>query len=157
MKCQRCSKPATYHITEVEADGVEDLHLCEGCAQKHLAEPITPTVAVQPPPPKVNLDDLADLGNKQCNTCGIKFVEFRNTGRLGCQHDYEVFREELLPLFDNIHGDTKHVGKKPRRLPELKHANLELAQLRHQLQVAVQSERYEEAAQLRDRIKKLES
>jgi len=34
-------------------------------------------------------DDSA-LGQAECPECGIKFVEFRNTGRLGCPHDYEV-------------------------------------------------------------------
>ena len=27
-----------------------------------------------------------------CPHCGIKFMEFRAQGRLGCPHDYEVFR-----------------------------------------------------------------
>ena len=40
MKCQRCPKQATLHITEVLGDaGFEEVHLCEDCAKKYLYEP----------------------------------------------------------------------------------------------------------------------
>src|SRR5207237_9606432 len=66
------------------------------------------------------------------------------------------FKEDLLPLLESVHGDTRHVGKVPRRLPRAKGAQLELAQLRRKLQQAVTEEAYEEAARIRDRIKELE-
>ena len=47
-------------------------------------------------------------------------------------------------------------GKTPRRLPQSKQTQSELVQLRKQLLQAVNKEAYEEAAQLRDRIRKLE-
>ena len=97
------------------------------------------------------------MPNRQCPECGIKFVEFRNSGRLGCPHDYEAFREELLPLLENIHGDPpRHQGKTPRRLPQTKQTQSELVQLRKQLLQAVNKEDYEAAARLRDRIRQLE-
>ena len=35
MKCQKCPKQATLHITEVINDEhYEELHLCEDCAQR---------------------------------------------------------------------------------------------------------------------------
>ena len=38
-KCQKCSKAATLHITEVVSDEqYEELHLCEECAHKYLYE-----------------------------------------------------------------------------------------------------------------------
>ena len=40
MKCQKCSKAATMHITEVLGEEqFEEHHLCEECAQKYLYEP----------------------------------------------------------------------------------------------------------------------
>jgi protein arginine kinase activator len=40
MKCLRCPKQATYHITEVlPEDRFEEVHLCEDCAKKYLVEP----------------------------------------------------------------------------------------------------------------------
>src|SRR5438876_251448 len=121
MKCQKCPNAATLHITEiVSEDHVEELHLCEVCAHKYLSEPqakaSSKAIATQ------SAEELEEAAgpNRECDLCGIKFVDFRNTGRLGCPHDYEIFREELLQLLENIHGETRHVGKVPRRLPQNK-------------------------------------
>ena len=156
MKCQKCPNAATLHITEIlSEEHVEELHLCEVCAHKYLSEP-------QPKPAKTTsaaaLDDVEEPAgmNRECEICGIKFVDFRNTGRLGCPHDYEVFRDELVQLLENIHGETRHVGKVPRRLPQSRQTQAELIQLRKQLLQAVHKEAYEEAARLRDRIKQLD-
>jgi protein arginine kinase activator len=158
MKCQKCTKAATLHITEVVSDEqFEELHLCEECANKYLYEPQKGgfqkggemEVAAE-------TDETSALNQRECPHCGIKFVEFRNSGRLGCPYDYQEFRQELLPLLENIHGETKHCGKMPRRLPQNKQTQSELMQLRNRLKQAVTKEDYEEAAKLRDRIRQLE-
>jgi protein arginine kinase activator len=158
MKCQKCPKAATLHITEVLTDEqFEELHLCEECANKYLYEP-------QKGPGQKSgegelgqeMDEGSALNQRECPNCGIKFVEFRNSGRLGCPHDYEEFRQELLPLLENIHGETRHCGKLPRRQPQNKQTQSELIQLRNRLKHAVTTEDYEEAARLRDRIRQLE-
>jgi len=165
MKCQKCPNAATLHITEiVSEEQVEELHLCEGCAHKYLYEPQNQTGIKSAPShpggghPAAAGDDVEEPGalNRECEICGIKFVDFRNTGRLGCPHDYQEFRDELLPLLENIHGETRHAGKTPRRLPQSKQTQSELIQLRKQLLQAVNKEHYEEAARLRDRIRRLE-
>jgi protein arginine kinase activator len=148
------------HITEiVSEDQVEELHLCEECAHKYLYEPQqkqqTGIKQAQSAVPVEESEEPAVL-NRECEVCGLKFVDFRNTGRLGCPHDYDEFREELLPLLENIHGETRHCGKSPRRLPQAKQTQSELLQLRKQLLQAVNKEAYEEAARLRDRIRRLE-
>ena len=155
-KCQKCTKAATLHITEILGeDQYEELHLCEECAQKYLAD-------AQPSPAKgaggFQAEESEEVGvpGRECPVCGIKFVEFRNSGRLGCPHDYQAFREELLPLLENIHGETRHCGKSPRRPPRDKQTQSELTQLRKQLQQAVNREAYEDAARIRDRIRQLE-
>ena len=155
MKCQRCPKQATSHITEVlPEDRFEELHFCEECAQKYLSEPGTPQAEADEP--AAELADALDPGEKQCEACGVKFVEFRNSGRLGCPHDYDCFRDDLMPLLESIHGDAKHQGKRPRRRPAGAGNALELAGLRKRLQQAVTDEAYEAAAKLRDQIKDLE-
>jgi protein arginine kinase activator len=155
MKCQRCPKQATLHITEVLGeDKFEEVHLCEDCAKKYLYEPQKKNAKggdVLSEPAEID-----DIGAKQCEVCGLKFVEFRNHGRLGCAHDYDAFKEELLPLLESVHGDTKHTGKAPRRLPRAKAGQLELTQMRRKLQQFVNDENYEEAARIRDRIRELE-
>jgi protein arginine kinase activator len=159
MKCQKCTKAATLHITEVLGDEqFEELHLCEECAHKYLYEPQQKGAAGKTgePPAGEESEETTTLNQRECPVCGIKFVEFRNSGRLGCPHDYQEFREELVPLLENIHGDVRHCGKTPRRLPQNKQTQSELIQLRKQLHQAVTKEAYEEAARLRDRIRQLE-
>ena len=158
MKCQKCTKQATLHITEiVSEDQFEELHLCEECANKHLYEPQGKGLGKgSDSGPAEESEEMAALNQRQCPMCGIKFVEFRNSGRLGCPHDYQEFREELAPLLENIHGETKHVGKTPRRLPQNQQKHAELVTLRKQLVQAVNKEDYEEAARLRDLIRQVE-
>jgi protein arginine kinase activator len=155
MKCEKCPKQATLHITEILGeDRYEEHHLCEQCAHEYIYEPDGKKSGKT----LEGLDDeeLGALNQRQCPQCGMKFIEFRNSGRLGCPHDYEAFAEELLPLLENIHGDTRHCGKTPRRLPQTRQTQSELTRLRRQLQDAVSQEAYEEAAKIRDQIRLLE-
>jgi protein arginine kinase activator len=155
MKCEKCPKQATLHITEILGeDRYEEHHLCEQCAHEYIYEPDGKKSGKT----LEGLDDeeLSALNQRQCPQCGMKFIDFRNSGRLGCPHDYEAFAEELLPLLENIHGDTRHCGKTPRRLPQTRQTQSELTRLRRQLQDAVSQEAYEEAAKIRDQIRLLE-
>jgi protein arginine kinase activator len=157
MKCQKCPKPATLHITEIiTEEQVEELHLCEECAHKYLYEPQAKTAIKAGSTAAGEEVEESPALNHQCDLCGLKFVDFRNTGRLGCPHDYQEFREELSRLLENIHGETRHCGKTPKRLPQNKQKQAELTQLRKQLLQAVNKEAYEEAARLRDRIREVE-
>ena len=158
MKCQKCTKAATMHITELlEEEKFREVHLCEDCAQKYLQEPIGTLTLTNPDVPAGDESDELPQVKAECAVCGIKFVEFRNSGRLGCANDYVEFRDELMPLLENIHGETRHAGKTPRRLPQLRKTQGELVQLRKALQSAVTREAYEEAARIRDAIRRLEN
>ena len=129
MKCQKCAKAATLHITEILGEEqIEELHLCEECAQKYLYEPQSESGRRQGRRATARRSGESAILNRQCDVCGVKFVDFRNSGRLGCPHDYEVFRDELMPLLENIHGETRHCGKTPRRLPQNKQMQSELIQ-----------------------------
>lgn len=156
MQCQKCKNAATLHITEITGENqFEELHLCEQCAHKYLYEPQAKTGGKG----KSVIAEQAEEGmfnQQECPHCGVKFVDFRNTGRLGCPHDYKLFREDLIPLLENIHGDTRHCGKSPRRAPQARETESELIQLRNRLKLAVTKEDYEEAARIRDKIKRLE-
>jgi protein arginine kinase activator len=157
-KCQKCPKTATLHITEIiSEDQIEELHLCEECAQHYLYEPQPKQTGIKASsaPASEEGEEGGSLG-RECEICGIKFVDFRNTGRLGCPHDYQEFRDDLTSLLENIHGETRHCGKTPRRLPQNKQKQAELTVLRKQLLQAINREAYEEAAQLRDKIRQVE-
>ncbi len=161
MKCERCSNPATVHLTQIVDSQKKELHLCGDCAeqqdfvskQQELNLPAILQTLIGHHVGQYT-DELARL---TCPACGIKYMEFRAEGRLGCPHDYEVFRNGLEPLLQRIHRAGKHVGKAPRRhrLSPLRQA--ELIELRGQLRAAVDAESYEEAGRLRDLIRHKEA
>lgn len=166
MRCQRCSKPANLHITEVNGlsdQGTyqyEEFHFCEECAKKYLYDPMgngTSGGKEAAMDEGAELDELTQMNQRECAHCGMKFKDFRASGRLGCPNDYESFREELIPLLENIHGETQHIGKSPRRQPHSEQKRTELSRLRKLLHQAVNREDYEEAARLRDKIRQLEA
>jgi protein arginine kinase activator len=162
-KCQKCAKPATYHITEIEQGKPRELHFCDEHARAYLtqpgevAEPSIGTLAKDLVAGGTSSTREASPSDKRsCPLCQITFLEFRNSGRLGCPHDYEVFRDELMPLLENIHDDTRHAGKVPRRAPRNSQRQTELIELRNKLKRAVAAEDYEAAARYRDQIKAIE-
>ena len=156
--CHFCGQPATIHYTSIVAAQKVEQHLCEACAKEHgvISDDATPAAPLnlqalvqllmgQQPP-------AADPGSLKCPECGLKYAQFRADGRLGCPHDYDAFREALLPLLERIHRDTDHRGKAPRRAT----GRAELVDLRADLARAIRDERYEDAAALRDRIRQKE-
>ena len=155
-KCKRCSKPATLHITEIRDGAVQELHLCETCAQAYLnQEPEEATDSAEETAQK-QAESLEEYDHLVCPNCGITFREFRSQGRLGCPHDYIAFAKELKPLLENIHGETQHSGKFPKRAPHASQLQYRLIKLRSDLRNAVEEEEYETAARLRDEIQSLE-
>jgi len=157
MKCGRCSKPAVLHITELRQGDVQALHLCESCAKEYLNHSqSSKSDASAGSDADGNASVLEELDHKVCPNCGIAFKEFRAQGRLGCPHDYVVFADELMSLLENIHGETNHVGKVPKRSPQASQLQFQLIKLRNELRSSVEEERYEDAARIRDSIRQLE-
>jgi protein arginine kinase activator len=155
MMCQRCQGEASIHLTETVDGRRRELHLCAPCARKAGLE-------LPETPPELALDAVVqglivahvgvlvgELADLTCPDCGLKFMEFRARGRLGCPNDYGVFARGLLPLVQRAHGATRHVGKVARRRPA---ANQRL-RLRTQLREAIAREDYEQAARLRDQLR----
>lgn len=158
-KCRRCSKPATLHITEIRDGDVQELHLCENCAQDYLSNAGSIESGPHEEGFAVKLgagQQLEELDRLVCDNCQITFREFRTSGRLGCPHDYIAFEAELLPLLENIHGETQHCGKIPKRTPDQSRQQFHLIKLRNELRLAVNDEKYEDAARLRDQIRSIE-
>ena len=164
MRCQICQKKeATIHLTEI-TDGVRtEMHLCEHCAQEEgiavksqlsLNELLANLLATQPSDDEL----LGDSEQKvSCPHCGFTLDQFTKEALLGCPYDYEVFEKSLTPLIAKAHnGKTTHCGKIPSRVPTNSKKQIELLNLRQQLDEAVKAEDYERAAKLRDKIKQLE-
>ena len=90
--------------------------------------------------------------------CGRSFQEFQTKGLLGCPHEYEEFRDLLAPLLERAHeGHTQHVGKVPATAGDAVRKQTDMLRLRRELREALEQERYEAAAKLRDEIRALES
>ncbi len=117
--------------------------------------------------------------NNECNNCGELYKEFIKTGLLGCEECYDVFQNRLDPILKNLQGNVKHVGRRPLNIEEKienKEVNKdvkvesnkkekqtkenkkenELMKLQKDLNKAIEEERYEDAAVIRDEIKKIE-
>ena len=57
----------------------------------------------------------------------------------------------------NIHGETRHVGKVPKRCASSAEQQTQLIRLRREMKEAIAAEEYERASKLRDEIRKIES
>ena len=161
MKCQEpdCNRDATVHWTEIVGKEKIEKHLCAECA-KAQSVPVQQSVSLagflQQLLQQKAAEALPDGVKTACPTCGMSYIEFRASGRLGCPNDYDVFREGVLPVLERMQDGLRHCGKTPARAGrELRHQN-EMIRLRRELERAVQREEYEKAAEIRDRIESLD-
>lgn len=169
MICTQCKQQeATTHIKRILNGRAEEHHLCAACAQKSgLLESGLPF-----PDFGFHLSDLFGgfLGSSiqksavapaaRCGFCGSSLHEIIKSGRVGCAQCYETFYRELEPTLQRIHGGLEHAGKTPEDgnpgLSRRRAREQGLAALREQIAQAVKAENYEEAARLRDEIRRME-
>ena len=62
------------------------------------------------------------------------------------------FEKELEPLIVNIHGESAHKGKHPKRVAQSTDQRTDIIRLRREMEKAVEKEDYERASELRDQI-----
>jgi protein arginine kinase activator len=92
-----------------------------------------------------------------CVRCGGSLQDFRESGRLGCPECYRSFEVPLRDLLRRLHGSTHHVGERyAERGAPAPETRVETADLREQLRLAVETENFELAAELRDRLRVME-
>jgi len=80
-----------------------------------------------------------------------------DTGRVQCPACYEAFAGEIEPMLAGLHGGIEHRGKSPRVDDTRVRMSSDLQAKRALLRTAIEMERYEEAAALRDAIQRLEA
>ncbi|MDR1383917.1 MAG: UvrB/UvrC motif-containing protein [Planctomycetaceae bacterium] len=164
MKCQKCEKFATFHITELTSGKPVEFHLCEEHAREYLSESSDQNEATAALAESVAqnvalnhaVENLREIDQQVCPVCGISFFEFRSKGRLGCPFDYTCFNEQLGMLVENIHGERRHIGKLPHSFHKGQDRRTYLIKLRRELDEAIAIEDYENAKNLRDQILKIE-
>ena len=106
--------------------------------------------------------------NNSCNNCGETYDDFIKTGLFGCPECYNEFDERIDAMLKKIHGNNKHIGRgaktidskqeiKPKKEnPKQESKETKLEKLQEDLKIAIQEERYEDAAKIRDEIKEIE-
>jgi protein arginine kinase activator len=151
LKCDVCGKPAKVHLTQILNSQVHKVDLCEACAQaKGVTDPSGFSLADLLV--KASLNPEPSSAALKCESCGFTQHEFKKTGRLGCPACFTHFRPVLLPMLGNMHKGTSHVGKVPQRALARRSFYERLTQLETDLHLAIQAERYEDAARYRDEI-----
>jgi len=178
--CTACQKAiATIVVMDVNGDYsvTGSQHVCAECAQQLGVAPTAPLKM-----PGALLEDLLESFSSKtspapapaeapepipgrepshveaCPGCGMLPADFRSKGRLGCPRCYISFRADLMPLLQRIHESQSHIGRLPSTMSKAPEPaeQQDLSELRQDLEDAVRGERYEEAAQLRDQLRRAE-
>lgn len=162
MLCQNCNEnQATVFVHRIINGQERELHLCEECA-KHFGMQLSFDELFQG-----FLDGFLSHSHRQsfgqenlmktrvCDKCGFSYDDFKNSGKLGCGECYKVFHDDLSLVLKNIQGSVKHVGKVPvKNIAKVSFEN-KIARLENDLRRAINEEKYEDAARIRDEIKKI--
>lgn len=161
MLCGLCKqKEATVHLTTIAGEKMQKVDLCEDCAKEKgvndpagfsLADMLLGLGASQ------EMEDASGDNELKCPTCGFTHVEFKKSGRLGCSECYVTFADGLEALLKTMHKGTRHTGKIPAVLRHSKDLKKRLNELQGRLEQAVEDEKFEQAAVLRDDINKLKA
>lgn len=166
MLCQNCQqRESTVHLTKIVNGQATQYHLCSECAQKvqgfsfnlypgMVSDFLQALFGVNS---TGQSDQAANvLQQEKCPGCGKTFLQIQQAGRMGCSQCYEKFQSQMELLLRRIHGGGIHVGKVPARSGAAVRMKQERTKLKSRLQELIRREEFEEAAQVRDRIRELE-
>ena len=158
MMCENCGKnPATTHLKTVLNGVVHEKHFCSYCAANEGYGNIG----------KLSLTNmLASMFgesisrgkpiSKRCECCGASFSDIAQSGRVGCSECYSTFRAELLPSLNRLHGKAIHIGNIPSSEKAEETTEEKIKNLKKKMAEAIETERFEDAAKIRDEIRTLE-
>lgn len=172
MECSECQKrPATLHFTQIINGQKTEVKVCEVCAKKKgymnysddtysLHNLLTGLFNFGTGSSNIDLQNnnlFAEVKELQCSQCNITFNDFQRIGKFGCANCYDSFKTKLDSIFRRVHsGNTKHNGKIPKRKGGTLHTKKEIELYRKKLHELIEREEFEQAAIVRDQIKKLE-
>lgn len=169
MMCQECNeRPATLHFKKIINGQKNELHICDVCAREKGEDiPGTNSFSIHhllsgllnfnQPMSSNEQTNAYRLQPKTCEKCKMSYEKFVHTGRVGCSHCYDTFREKLAPLLKRVHsGNTLHSGKIPKRVGGSLKIKKEIERYKSQLQEHIVREEFEQAAMVRDQIRSLE-
>ncbi|MDR1303444.1 MAG: UvrB/UvrC motif-containing protein [Puniceicoccales bacterium] len=158
LKCNICGKPAAVHIEQIVHSIKQTINLCEACARSYgvLTSNVMPFSVTK----NIGTALFGDLNptlaaQDCCEYCGYTMELFKKTGNLGCPQCYESLREKLLPLIENMQKNLDHIGKQPKCFTVHAKKTLTQESLEEKLRLAIEGERFEEAARIRDALRSL--
>ncbi|MCZ2259215.1 UvrB/UvrC motif-containing protein [Sporosarcina sp. G11-34] len=170
MICENCKeRPASVILTKGHMGESAEHHLCEKCAFQTEAFHFNPNqepLSIQQflsqwfgggdsfeEPQQAREEDRSDL---ECPTCKLTFKKFLDIGKFGCATCYDTFREQLPHVFGKLHnGHAAHIGKIPISFNKTYAVKRKIEEIRARMAEAVEAERFEEAASLRDEANSL--
>lgn len=180
MLCSNCGKnEANVRYTRIINGEKTEFNLCEDCAKKAGLEDIDFSMPINFSnflsdffEDETLLPSFAKVQESRCPKCGLSFDDFVKNGKFGCGECYTTFEDRLDSILKNLHGSSKHTGRAPKNLPnkssqkntnkvetiektEVDVKKEKLDKLNNDLQLAIKEERYEDAAKIRDEIKKV--
>ena len=159
IQCHVCETSATVHLTQIIGSKIHKVNLCEDCAQK---------LGVMDPG-GLSIADLVEKGlvtipggelpaapaDQSCTCCGYTVANLNKTGRLGCPDCYKALESEIKPMLERMHSGTTHVGKVPSKVLSRTQIRRKVEKISQELNAAIEEERYEDAARLRDELKEV--
>lgn len=160
MKCERCNEREATVLYKQTINGEStSAHLCAECAAKAQGEA---GFSAHFPFGGDLFGNLFGISapvqipaSKKCE-CGATFSDVRRAGKVFCARCYETFATELEPTIRSLYGKAVHVGRAPAKKAALRDKQNRLARLKNDLRAAIEAEKFEDAARLRDEIKTLE-
>ncbi len=165
MICENCKeRPASITIKQESVIGSLERHLCEKCAfqsQTFHFDPNQEPLSIQQflshwfsgsDPFQAQQQTRGEpLEGPECPSCGLTFPKFLDIGKFGCADCYDTFRGNLPQVFGKLHnGHSTHTGKVPVSFNEIYAVKKKIEEIRVKMKEAVEAERFEEAAALRD-------
>lgn len=163
MQCDFCNAKANVFLTQLIEGQMKKICLCDRCAEERgVTDPTGFSLAdmlvhgsnifgAKTPPFR------QDHSARQCPNCGFSIEDLRKTRRFGCSDCYETYAGEIQQMLSGMHKGASHSGKIPGGLIARQIIHKRIEELKDRLAGAVSSESYEEAAKIRDEIRRVET
>lgn len=173
MFCENCGKNyANVKYTQIINGQKNEMFLCEECGNKLGIQNFNIPIDISSffsnffdeIENETLFPQILESNKLKCDRCNLEFEEFISNGKLGCAECYTAFETKLDSLLKNLYGSNRHIGRLggienievAESKIEEKSQNMEVQKLKQRLKNAIKEEHYEEAAKIRDEIKKLE-
>lgn len=163
MLCDVCmERESVISYTRIKDDGIEEVHLCEVCAEEKFKRDFKGYQNIIPQLENALKNIFQFTANSyneeddiSCEYCGRSFRELKSKGTLGCPKCYDSFGDEIKKYLNALNINLKYRGKIPKNAESYLVYNRKLEDLKEKLDLAINLEEYEKAAEIRDEIKKL--